>query len=202
MSKSDTPKDSSRRAFIKTGITATLALPLTLNGCSSSLTEPIGDVSTDVSDTGQDVVENSIVDPDSWDKANEVAWSPDASTEDELRFPLGVASGAVTATSVLFWGFAEDEAPQTLKIWRAHPDPEKVYLVHDKTVADADGYLKAHVDGLAPATTYHYAWFHDESSSRSPIGTVKTAFPDDWLAPMTIAATACTTQRTGHGAQQ
>jgi phosphodiesterase/alkaline phosphatase D-like protein len=195
MSESDTPRDSSRRTFIKAGITATLAFPLTLKGCTTPGTPDVSppiDATGEVTDTPNDVVQNSVVDPDTWDKAEETEWAPVSVEEDALRFPLGVSTGAVTATAAIFWGFTEDETPQILKIWRDHSDPGKVYLARSETVTDAEGYLKRHVEGLAPATTYHYAWFDDESNSRSSIGKVKTAFPDDWLAPMTIAATTCT----------
>jgi alkaline phosphatase D len=81
--------------------------------------------------------------------------------------------------------------------WRDVGSDTEVALVHEVTldVPPEHGNVKWRVQGLAPATWYSYAFFSEDLSRRSPIGRVRTAFPDDWKEPLTLGATSCASYR-------
>lgn len=133
------------------------------------------------------------VDPDAHDDGRVVAFDVGAFAVDESVFPRGVSAGAMKPTSTIVWTFVADGAPTTLRVWRDAADDGDVVLVHEAEVAPADGgFVKVVVDGLAPATWYRYAFFRDADERRSLDGRVRTAFPDDWVWPVKITATTCT----------
>lgn len=134
------------------------------------------------------------VDPQAYDHATRVAFSPAAVAESLTLFPETVAAGAMRTSSVLLWTRAVGEPALTLRVWRDVGSSTEVALVKEQAVsvpAAADGNVKVAVDGLAPATWYQYAFFSPDLARRSPIGRVRTAFPDDWREPVTVGATSC-----------
>lgn len=118
---------------------------------------------------------------------------------DTARFALGVQAGQMTADSVEIWTHIGDERPGRLRVWRELPDaPGKVALVRDLDLTPQDGgWLRSPVRGLAAGTVYRYAFFDVAADGaalvgRSAIGRVRTAFLEDGIGPLTIAATTCT----------
>lgn len=175
-----------RRRFLKLGAVATsvVALPL---GCAPA-TPP-----TDGGPVGP-----PSVDPDAYDGGEVVPFAPEAVAVDEDLFALGVQAGAVSAEAVTLWGYATADRPMRLRLWRAPKDGgDGVVLPIDEQVSPGDGgAFKLRVSGLAPATEYFYALFDGDESAgfvaRSAIGRLRTAFPDDWRVPLTIACATCT----------
>jgi alkaline phosphatase D len=108
--------------------------------------------------------------------------------EELERFPLGVQSGSVRATSALVRSYAADDAPKTLRVWR-EPD----LLVAEREVEPSHGFLRASVDGLAANTVYRFAFFGGEA--RSAVGRFRTAYDGDCRRVLTVGATACTSLR-------
>lgn len=137
------------------------------------------------------------IDPQPFDAATRVAFAPAAVPLAEALFPQTVSSGAMTKAAVVLWTRAEGAAKVTLRVWREVGSDAEVALVKEQTLdVPADhGNVKARVDGLAPATWYSYAFFSTDLTRRSPIGRVRTAFPDDWKEPLTVGGTSCASYR-------
>lgn len=138
------------------------------------------------------------IDPQPFDNATRVDFAPEAVTLTETLFPQTVSSGVMKADSVMLWTRAAGEAQVVLRVWRDVGSTTEVALVHERTVdvtADTGGNLKVTVSSLAPATWYRYAFFSTDLTRRSPIGQVRTAFPDDWAEPLTVGATSCASYR-------
>jgi alkaline phosphatase D len=113
----------------------------------------------------------------------------------EDLFPLGIQSGAVSASSAVLWTYAADLAPARLLVWRRAADGG-ARLVRDVSVTSEDGYLKHEVARLEAGTAYEFAWLRDgERPSRSAIGRFRTAHGDGCRRPVTVAATSCTNMR-------
>lgn len=127
------------------------------------------------------------------------AFNPDALPPAELLFGLGVQAGAAEPTALTFWTHVSDGQPRTLRVWRPAADAGQVMLAHESTVAPNDGgFLKQRVTGLAPDTVYSYAFLDGEGpafSRRSVVGRARTAYPADYLWPITVGATTCTNRR-------
>jgi alkaline phosphatase D len=122
---------------------------------------------------------------------------------DEATFPLGVQAGGMRGRAFTAWTRVPTPLSTTslrLRVWRDVPadaapaaQPGELVLVQDVVVTPGDeGTVKVVVDGLAPSTWYRYAFFVDGDIGRSVIGRVRTAWAEDWLWPVTIGATACT----------
>ncbi|MBX5482132.1 MAG: alkaline phosphatase D family protein [Myxococcaceae bacterium] len=120
---------------------------------------------------------------------------------DEAAFPLGLQAGAMRKDSALLWTrFVADAVPPgavaKLWVWRDGRNAGEVILVHELPVEPAArGYAHVPVSGLAPATWYRYAFFVEADGAfigRTVVGRFRTAFPDDWDWPLTVAATTCT----------
>ncbi|MCS6900617.1 MAG: hypothetical protein RMJ98_13755, partial [Myxococcales bacterium] len=77
------------------------------------------------------------------DGATAIAFSPESIPEDTTLFPLGVQAGAMTPTSVLLWGYVEDDAPCTLRVWRDSDQQGQVWLLTEREVVPREGYIKA-----------------------------------------------------------
>lgn len=137
------------------------------------------------------------VDPQPFDHATRVDFAPEAVPLTEALFPQTVSAGVMKTDSVMLWTRAAGEAQVLLRVWREVGSQSQVALVHERTVdvpADS-GELKLTVGTLAPATWYRYAFFSTDLTRRSPIGRVRTAFPDDWKEPLTVGATNCASYR-------
>lgn len=136
------------------------------------------------------------VDPQPIDHATSIDFVPAAIALSEALFPQTVSSGAMTSGSAMLWTRAEGASALVLRVWRELGSQTQVALVHERTVdVSASGNVKLTVTGLAPATWYSYAFFSSDLTQRSPIGRVRTAFPDDWKEPLTIGATSCASYR-------
>jgi phosphodiesterase/alkaline phosphatase D-like protein len=149
------------------------------------------------------------------DAAVRTAFAAQAVAVDDAVFPQGIAAGSATATAVTFWGriVGEQSAePLRLRVWRdVAGDDANIDLVHDVEVTGvndvedgieaeaASAIVKQRLEGLAPGMRYRYALFVgndvDGFTLRSPIGTVRTAIPDDLCQPVVFAATTCTNPR-------
>ncbi len=137
------------------------------------------------------------LDPQPYDQAMRVTFSPASVSEDVASFPQTVSSGAMTTDSVTVWARAEGLTEVTLRVWREVGSDTEIALVTEQkaSVPAEHGNVKVRVSGLAPATWYAYAFFSNDLSKRSPIGKVRTAFPDDWAEPLTVGATSCASYR-------
>ncbi|MEW5848220.1 MAG: alkaline phosphatase D family protein [Myxococcota bacterium] len=182
-----------RRDFLKLGAVAATAgsLPFSLSGCAPTGGGP--------HDEPTPPPTRPTLNPDEHDNATAVTFSPESVPADETTFSLGVSAGAMRDTSLVLWSHTSDNTPKTLRVWRAGRAAGEVMLAHEETLTPNDGgYLKTRVDGLAPDTRYFYAFFvggNGAFTARSEIGQVKTAYPDDWKWPITVAATTCTNQQ-------
>lgn len=124
-------------------------------------------------------------------------WDPVSASEDVGLFPLGVHVGAVRWDSGLVAGFATDDAPKRLRIWRlvSRDDVQATEILVDEDLTPTEGYFKAVIEGLEAATWYGAALFATDGEtleSRSAIATFTTAWEPGSKAPVTFAATACT----------
>jgi alkaline phosphatase D len=169
-----------RRSFLRLGAVAAGAAAFGLSAACAPGEPPVLDT-------------DEPVNPDDFDSAERVDFAPDDVTLDETAFPLGVQSGGMTAATALLWGYAEEAGDKRLRVWREVEEAGQVGLVADETVSPNDGgFFSFDVDGLAPATWYHYAFFDDALGRRSTIGRFRTAWPEDWLRPLRVGAFTCT----------
>lgn len=129
--------------------------------------------------------------PEPVDGAQLTDFSPEQVALDEARYPLGVQAGAMTADSALLWTHVAASDLGVLRVWRPSEVPGQVKLVKELPVSATEGFAKVSVDGLG-AGFYHYAFFDEALSVRSPIGRFRTAFAQDDLRPLTIGSIACT----------
>ncbi len=139
------------------------------------------------------------INPDDFDQAQAIDFIPDEIPAEDNIFSLGVSSGAMTDSGALFWGYASDAAPATLRIWRASDTPGQVLEVYNQEITPTDGgYFKIQTEGLAPWTWYNFGFFRQDDAGtpimRSRLGRVRTALPEGALYPVTVGATACTNQ--------
>lgn len=98
-------------------------------------------------------------------------------------FTHGVASFDPESTRVLLWTRVQAPPGATIR-WHVSTTVDGAGLVTEGTATvppDADGCIAVDVDGLEPATTYHY-WF-DLDGVLSPLGRTRTlpAGPTDWF---------------------
>ncbi|MFT3713664.1 MAG: alkaline phosphatase D family protein [Archangium sp.] len=138
------------------------------------------------------------IDPQPIDMATRVDFAPSSISLDVTLFPQTVSSGVMKTSSVVLWTRAVGATQLTLRVWRDVGSESQVALVKEQTLdvtASTDGNVKVEVGGLAPATWYSYAFFSSDLGKRSPIGRVRTAFPDEWNEPLTVGATSCASYR-------
>lgn len=100
----------------------------------------------------------------------------------------------MTENSVVLSVFTDNINKASVLVWReSDPDNTLVYVTDKEIVPREQGLLKVFVEGLAPDTPYHYAFFQlDENGdilSRSLEGHFNTAFPAGCNAPITISGT-------------
>ncbi len=132
------------------------------------------------------------VDAQAFDQATRVAFAPEAIAAPLAAFPQAVASGAMEQATALVVTRAPTLPRVVLRVWRPLDSSTEVALVTEQALdVPTHGAVKARVRGLAPATTYRYAFFAPDFSVRSAIGAFRTAFPDDWLEPVTFGTTSC-----------
>jgi alkaline phosphatase D len=132
------------------------------------------------------------IDPQGFDHATRVTFSPQAVPEPLELFPQAVASGATVADAALVWTRSPSLPRLLLKVWRDVGSDTEIALVLDLALeVPSHGAVKASVNALAPATVYRFAFFNEALTARSPIGTFKTAFPEDWAEPVTFGTTSC-----------
>jgi phosphodiesterase/alkaline phosphatase D-like protein len=132
------------------------------------------------------------VDAQAFDHATRIAFAPAAVALDEAAFPETVASGSMKKDAATLCTRCAVGTQVTLRVWREAGSDAEVALVTEVPLpVPVDGHLKTEVSGLAPATWYRYAFFSPDFTARSPIGKVRTAFPDDWAEPFTLGTTSC-----------
>ncbi len=152
-----------------------------------------------MSDGGPDaglVYDEPTLDPDAYDDPEVRGFDAEGVTVDEAVFSLGVSAGVMRATSAVFAGHIASDAAHRLLVWRDGAAAGEIKVVADLPVArDEDHNVRVPVNDLAPGTWYRYALFSDDLSTRSVIGRVKTAYPDDWRWPVTVGAMTCTNFR-------
>ena len=112
-------------------------------------------------------------------------------------FTHGVASGEPTADGVVLW--TRVGSSEELEVtWTVATDPDLQDMVATGTATaspDHDGCVHAIVDGLSPATTYHYAFRHDED--RSSVGRTRT-LPDGPVEHLRVAVFSCAKYSAGY----
>lgn len=135
------------------------------------------------------------LDPQPVDQATPSAFEPEAIAVDDAAFPLSPAAGAMRDDEAIVTGKATAAASVTLRVWRDTATAGQVALVEERTVtADAGGFLKEAVTGLAPDTIYRYGWFTGTSpafTGRSEIGRFRTPPPAGGLVQLELGATTC-----------
>lgn len=139
-----------------------------------------------------------VIDPQPFDQATRVDFAPAAVTLDQTLFPQTLSAGVMKSSSFVAWTRAAGAAQVTLRVWRDVGSDSQVALVKEQPLdvtTATDGNLKVEVTGLAPATWYSYAFFSTDLTRRSPLGRVRTAFPDDWKEPLVVGATSCASYR-------
>lgn len=115
--------------------------------------------------------------------------SPPPPDDGDLEaFPHSVASFDPTPTSVLLWTRTE-AAPSVRWTVARDPDLSDVVASGDATPrADRDATVVVDVEGLEPATTYHYAF--EAAGARSVVGRTRT-LPDGPTASARIGVVSC-----------
>jgi alkaline phosphatase D len=193
-----------RRFLIGTG--ATLALGFV--GCGSDAgggaAADAGRPDAEPTDAGADATRDAVADASPLDAAVDAApdatapdatpdaTAPDAATgpaavsQDDALFPTAVLAGAMEPDRALVCG-QTTAASARLRVWADTPEAP---VVVETDVDATEGFLKAPVEGLSPATRYAFAFFGAER--RSPVGRFRTAPAADSTAPLTLGATACT----------
>jgi alkaline phosphatase D len=111
------------------------------------------------------------------------------------RFPLGVASGDVSAAGAVLWTRYAGTAALFCAVWEMDGDDylERVALV---PVTPASGGF-AHVDvgALSPGARHRYAFVEltgGQAVARSPIGRFRASLADDAIETVRLGASACT----------
>lgn len=179
----------SRRQFLGWSTALAGASPLLLNACTSdaSSAADAGPAAAPVRPTTQ---------ADFFDSAQSVAWDPLAIAEDTALFPMSVQSGSARAAAITLWGFAQDNAAKTLKVWRQDDVPGHVKMVHDALVEPTGpGLLRRRMESLAPDTVYSFAFITADQTARSAVGRFRMPYPADMRWPLTVLATTCTNFR-------
>ena len=203
MSEPDDPSDDarrlSRRQFVKGAVVTTVALSV---GCGA----PGAD--GDAGDPGED---GGAGDPDGGvgvdggrdagsDAGPEPVEPPEAFTESESDFPLGVASGDVTASSAILWTRYDGGGDVELVVWEMDGETY-VRTAHVGAVTPREGFVHEEV-ALAAGARYRFAFFVVEAGSRtvrSAIGRVRAALAADAMEPLWIGAVSCTSNGRGLG---
>jgi alkaline phosphatase D len=189
-----------RRRFLQLTAASLAAAPF-LEGCDPAVVPP------------EEIDPAPPVDADAFDRGARVRFDASAIPLDEALFACGVQGGSMTSSAagarLMLWTAIDAAAPDLrLRVWRELPAaergaPDEVVLVADLPVAaDAEGFVKVPLEGLAPSTSYHYAFFVGDAEvgsaaflARSALGRVRTAWAADWLLPVTLGATTCTNPR-------
>jgi alkaline phosphatase D len=117
------------------------------------------------------------------------------------RFQHGVASGDPLGDRIILWTRItprDPSATQPVSVrWRVGADPDLRRIMSSGTVETAaarDYTVKVDAAGLAPATTYYYAF--DVEGEQSPIGRTKT-FPVSGAERMRFALVSCSNYPAG-----
>lgn len=110
-------------------------------------------------------------------------------------FPQSVASGDPRPDRVLLWTRVAPPAPVTLRLQVAE-DAGFERMRVDRVlgaVDGSDGCIKVRVEGLAPATTYHYRFIagDGDDAASSPHGRTRTAPTADADVPVRFAFLSC-----------
>ena len=116
----------------------------------------------------------------------------------DVRFPLGVASGDVTSSTVVLWTRAALATPLRCTVWSVDANEALVEVASVDAVPADGGTVHVEVTGLVPSTAHRFVFF-DSLGTRSPTGCFATAPPDDALVPLVFGATACTKNGKGFG---
>jgi alkaline phosphatase D len=119
----------------------------------------------------------------------EPTFDPGAVPLDEGLFDLGVQSG-LAATGVVLWTHVSADVELRARVWTSSG-----VLVLDEPILPEGGFVKLVVEGLEAGTDYDYAFVrqeNDDDVSRSIAGSVRTPPEASDLAPLTLAASACT----------
>lgn len=113
-----------------------------------------------------------------------------ASCEEEealhLTFTHGVASGDVTATSVILWTRLDAEAEVTAEVALDEQFEQVVASEKVQAKVEDDFVVKADIDGLEPDGRYFYRFLSPDGSA-SPTGTFLTAPPEDVVSDVVFA---------------
>ncbi|NYZ62914.1 alkaline phosphatase D family protein [Luteimonas deserti] len=110
-------------------------------------------------------------------------------------FPQSVASGDPRPDRVLLWTRVATDAPMPVRLQVAEDAAfERLRVDRMLTPVDgSDGCIKVRVEGLAPATTYHYRFVAGDGADAptSPHGRTRTAPAPDADVPVRFAFLSC-----------
>lgn len=101
-------------------------------------------------------------------------------------FPWGATIGDPTGQSVMLTTQVRPAGPVELVVTTGGQR-----VLRRALASDADGYVRAEVDGLQPRAAYEYRLSAGDATFE---GRFKTAPPADWLGPLTFGATSCVRQ--------
>jgi len=140
---------------------------------------------------------DSRVEPDAAppvpDAAEADLGSVDPNLPEGEDFPLGVASGDVTAISAILWTRYAGAAGLEVALWETVPDGERVHDVARVEPAEG-GFVHYESGGLTPGAWYRFAFFVVEGgrrTARSDFGRFRAAIADDALEAVSFGAVSC-----------
>ena len=157
--------------------------------------EPSPDAAADAFDIEPDAAE---ADEGVADGADDTDVPDQGPVPDDLpesdAFPMGVASGDVTAAAAVLWAQYTGEGPLEVVVWETGPDGERI---HDRAVVEIaeGGFVHYDAGGLTPGAFYRYAFYVAEGEApvaRSAFGRFRAAIADDALEAITFGAGSCT----------
>lgn len=125
-----------------------------------------------------------------------LAERPDALPEAPLStFPLGVASGDVTAESAIVWANYRGTATLFLAVWDMIDATTGDLVAWGPAAPAGGGFAQLDVDGLLPSSEHRFAFIEVENGvavRRSALGRFRTAMDPEAAQPLRFAASACT----------
>lgn len=168
---------SSRREFLRNAAVATAGL---LVGCN---TASLGGTDGGASDGGGS------------DGGGTVPPEPPENTPESAAFPLGVASGDVTAARAMLWARHDGQGALEVAVWEMSGATYVREVLAVGVVRAEGGFVHVDVDGLQPGMRYRYALFEIDAGkrvARSPIGRFRASISAELLEPLVIGAVSCT----------
>ena len=125
-----------------------------------------------------------------------IDFDPAGIDESLEHFPRTPMAGQMQAESVVIAGHVVGASSVTLRVWQPTENAGEVFSIDEQVLTpDANGFVKARVEGLRGGEWYEYAWFTGDAETgfetRSLLCRVRTALAEGTLEPVRIAIGAC-----------